>query len=685
MNNKGYREKNSRFAYPDNYQDFEHFAVIKNIIKKILILSLISPVNLFGQETILSEGIINIAEELAYSETDPGAVSGYIEKLHELADDPVKINSSGMDEISRMFFLSDFQVKSLADYAHSSGPIISVYELLNIPGFDKETVNMMIPFIRLDNGLYIKSDSARWRNTLITNISLKTGNVDTASPGSPIKVLTKYNFKAGSISGGITTEKDPGEKFLTGNPPLPDFISAHFAYSGHGVLQKLILGDYSARFGQGTSINTGIRTALSLTSPGYMSTRNEIKPYTSINENNFFRGIAAEFSLKNLGLTIFYSENQSDATLGSSSGYSEDFFSDFYKAGIHNSKSSLQKKDAISETNVGTNISYNFEKLRIGLVWLETKFSLPLISGNNDPENNFDFQGEKNNLYSIYYNSFFRKILFYGEFSINEINKYAFVQGFTFRPSDRLTINTLYRNYYPGYISFHGNGPGNNAANKNENGILTNFTFETAKHLFISTGCDIYFFPWLKYRCSAPTQGIRQEVRIKYLPNDKLVVEASYNNKVSMADKSETTGIPEINQCVAKTFKASVRYSFSEYVTFTTKINYKTVDQSGSRGMLLLQDLNYRFRNIPVTIWTRVCIFNTDDWDSRLYTYENDLLFSFNIPALSGKGLRSYTMLKCDIGELAELRVKYGWLSFIKSGDSQNNSSDIKLQFRIRF
>ena len=53
--------------------------------------------------------------------TDPEAVSTFIERLHELAENPVKINSSGEDEISRLFFLSDFQVKALADYAHSSG------------------------------------------------------------------------------------------------------------------------------------------------------------------------------------------------------------------------------------------------------------------------------------------------------------------------------------------------------------------------------------------------------------------------------------------------------------------------------------------------------------------------------------------------------------------------------------
>src|SRR5664279_6545706 len=103
----------------------------------ILCLILVSS-NGFSQETNLSERITSIAEELAADEDDPESVSVFIERLNELAENPVKINSASEDEISRLFFLSDFQVKALTDYAHSSGQIVSFYELANIPGFDRE-------------------------------------------------------------------------------------------------------------------------------------------------------------------------------------------------------------------------------------------------------------------------------------------------------------------------------------------------------------------------------------------------------------------------------------------------------------------------------------------------------------------------------------------------------------------
>jgi hypothetical protein len=643
------------------------------------------PVLSFSQETNLSEVVINIAEELAADDSDPEAAATYIERLYELAENPVKINSASENEISRLFFLSDFQAKALADYAHSSGRIISFYELVNIPGFDKETAEMMIPFITLDSKTTVNSDSVYWRNISITNLSIRSGNYDTTSLGSPWKILTKYKFTAGAFSGGFTAEKDPGEKFFSTSPPLPDFLSAHLAYNGNGMIRRFIVGDYSARFGQGTNINTGIRTGLSLTAPGYMSARDEIKPYTSTDENNFFRGIAAEFSYENLGLTLFYSKNYSDATLGSLSGSSKDYIEIFYLAGVHNTISLLQKKDAISELAYGINLSYNFNNLRVGFTWSGNRFSLPVKISGNDPVDIFDFEGDRNNLYTFSYNGIIKRILLYGEFSANENKKYALVQGLSFRPSDRLTINFLFRNYSAGYISFHGKGPGSSSSTGNEQGILGNFTFEAAKHLFVSGGCDIRQFQWLKYRCSAPSSAKKQEIRVRYLPSESLTIDASYNYRSSMFNEQETNGITDQIETKSRTVKVIARYILSDNLTLATRLDYKVADPSGSKGMLLLQDMVFSFRQLPVTLWFRCCIFQTDDWDSRLYTYENDLLYSFSIPALAGEGSRSYIMAKWEVGDFAVLRVKYGLTSLIESGTSIKNNKELKIQFRIQF
>jgi hypothetical protein len=639
----------------------------------------------FCQEEKLSESIIKVAEELASDESDQGAVEIYIEMLQELFENPVMINSSDETEISRLFFLTDFQVRALMDYTRTTGNIVSSYELSNIPGFDREVVELMIPFISLSNKVIESTGSAAWRNTLLANFSFKLKTEDTTALGSPYKFLSKYKFTAGRVSGGFTIEKDAGEKFLAGDPPLPDFFSGFLAYNSTGIIRKFIIGDFSARFGHGTNINTGIHTGLSLSSPGYMSARDNIRPYTSVNEHNFFRGIVTEFSLRNLGIVFFYSRNIIDAKLDSITGSSETHIENFYTSGLHNTHYLLSRKDVVSEISYGANLLLNLKNARIGFIWSENRFSSPVRLSGSNPGELFDFEGDKNDIYSIYYNYILKRILLHGEFSVAYNKNKAFVQGFSLRPSDRLIINLLYRNYDKGYFSFHGNGPGNSSLTRNQEGLFGNFTFEIAKYLFISAGCDIVHYPWLKYRCNAPSAGKKQEIKLKYLPSDKLTFEASWSSRQTMVNESESAGITKQTEITSGTVKCLLKYSPAVNLSFSSRFDYKTVNSTGSRGMLLLQDINYRFRSVPFTLWCRYCLFNTEDWESRLYTYENDLLYSFSIPALHGKGSRTYLMLKWDFDDYTDLRVKYGITSKTENPDEVDNIEEVKLQLMIRF
>jgi hypothetical protein len=162
-------------------------------------------------------------------------------------------------------------------------------------------------------------------------------------------------------------------------------------------------------------------------------------------------------------------------------------------------------------------------------------------------------------------------------------------------------------------------------------------------------------------------------------------MEASYYNWLSMSDSTETQGIPDQKKVITSSFKASARYSVHDNLTLGTRIDFSFVNPSGSRGMILFQEISYSFSKLPVTLWARYCLFNTDDWNSRIYTYENDLLYSYSIPALYGQGSRSYIMAKWKIGEFAELRIKYGITSSFTEVKSVENTEEFKMQFRIWF
>ena len=92
----------------------------------------------------------SVEEILALSEdADPAAM---LEELEELKVSPVNINSGDEKEISRLFFLTEFQVMVLADHVRKNGSVVTLYELALLPAFDRNTVLLMAPYISLEPG-----------------------------------------------------------------------------------------------------------------------------------------------------------------------------------------------------------------------------------------------------------------------------------------------------------------------------------------------------------------------------------------------------------------------------------------------------------------------------------------------------------------------------------------------------
>lgn len=652
------------------------FSVFFRRISSVFILTIITTI-CYSQVANIAGEITEAAEMLLEDDPGRGSLENLIDQFHELAENPVRINSADETEIARLFFLNEFQIQSLTEYVRSAGNILSVYEIATVPGFDRKMAEMILPCIELSPGDIHKADSVRFRSSFISNFIINPGEKEAADTGLPFRMLTKYRFTAGDFSGGFTTEKDRGERMF-------DFLSGNLAWSGKGFLRKIILGDISASFGQGLCINTGFRTSLSPATTSFPASGNRIRPFTSTDENNFFRGAAVHLAFRKAEMILIASHNLIDASTFISDDSSTIFTESFYRSGIHNTLSSLEKKDAVAETSAGICSWYNTRKLKAGICWSGSWFSLPVSPDLSDPVNLYDFSGSRNNVVSFHYSSMLGRMLFFGELALNDFQNHAMVQGVELRPSGRFAVNFLLRNYSPGFMSFHGNGPGTSSMVSNEKGITGAFTFEAVKHLFISAGCDLSSYPWLRYRTGFPSYARRTEIRMKYVPSENLSADLVCNIRYSMINGDHTTGLPEISYTVNRLFRGQVKYCPDEKITLATRIDFRIVKPGGNTGMMMLQDLIYTPAVVPLSFWFRYCIFNTGGWDSRLYAWENDLLYSFSIPALSGRGSRSYLMAEWDIGKLAELRVKYA-LSSVRNGNDILENDELKVQIRIRF
>ena len=634
---------------------------------------LLIPQSVISQKRADSSLISDIAEELSLDYDDIGSAYSILELLEELADTPIYINDADEKEISRLFFLSGYQIKSLIYHIQTTGKIMSIYEIASIPGFSKQIAESMSPFIILDNTSNI-SNNSRARRDLITNLSFKPGEKDTTLLGSHHKILTKYKASHGKFQYGFTIEKDVGERFIDKESKTPDFFSGYIMYDGGNFLKRLIVGDYAARFGQGLNINTKFSTSISLTGNDFSSGKDDIKGHTSSDENNFFRGIAAEFGTSRLNMFLMFSHHNIDASIETDTDSGNSYVVGLYDTGLHTKETYLKRKNALTEITYAGNISYNFDMLKIGVTWSKNQFSTPFLSSN--------FSGDETSSFSGYYHANLNRTTLYGEISTNDFKNRSFVQGVKLRPNDRLSINALYRNYSADYISFHGRGPG--SGSNDDIGLFGNFKLELFTHFFITSGMDLSKKSRVSYRNNFPTKKLKAEIRVDYDINDMIGLQLAYTVRTSTNNGDGGIGMPSIEERKTKGIKAVAKLQIDESLMLTLRTENKKVTQTGSRGYVTAVDVNYRFRKIPLTIWLRSCIFKTDDWDSRIYLYENDLLYSYSIPALSGEGNRNYLMIKYSIAQSADIRVKYS-IKGIWGEEGVTNSDELKFQLKLRF
>jgi hypothetical protein len=191
------------------------------------------------------------------------------------------------------------------------------------------------------------------------------------------------------------------------------------------------------------------------------------------------------------------------------------------------------------------------------------------------------------------------------------------------------------------------------------------------------------YYPWLRYKCSSPSNVKRDEIRIRYLPFQKFTFEVIYNYRSSIVDDKDENRVPGQYKIISRSLRGSVKYSPTEYFTFIIRADYKLVNLSGSKGILLLQDINLRLRKLPVSIWMRYCIFNTGGFESGIYAWENDLLNSYSVPGLYGNGSRAYIMASWKLADRVQLRLKYGVTSTAVVNNRMKEVHEFKVQLRI--
>ncbi len=680
----------------------------------------------FGQEPIIK----NLIEDLTEQTDSEADFTELIDDFQDLLQNPVNINSTEVQKLIALFLISESQYKNLRQYINSNGFLLSPNELMLVDGFTDQNVIQLIPFIETvkpeaEIAFNPKKILRYGKHTIFLRYQRvmqpsegykdRTDSIWNTKPnskylGNPNKYYLKYQYKFSNVfSLGLVAEKDAGELFLENisNPTLDsligdtykkgfDFYSFHVFAQKMGIVQQAVVGDFHILLGQGLNVWSSLAFGKSVNSLGVKKFSREIKPNSSTEENKFLRGAAVNLSKKGWSLLAFYSSKKQDASDFTLADDQEiHFIESINGTGYHRTVNDLLKKNSLQVQLFGSRIGYKKGNLNIGIIGSQMKLDKELV-GTDTPYQFFNFKGTTNTVVGSDMQFQLYNVSLFGEMSHNIDGGWAYMAGLTSALSSRFALALLFRNYEASYNNFFGAAFGENTLNKNERGIYTGISFQASKRIVLNAYADIFSFPWLKFRVNAPSAGEEFNLQMDFDLNRNVQMEirARYKKKsINLSDDDIQNPVLENQE------KYGIRYHISYQIhpqlVLKNRIEYQifqTDSQTAQPGFLIYQDINYKSIDEKFSASARFALFEIEDYDSRIYAYENDLLYAFSVPAYYNSGIRAYMLLSYRFSENFQFWLKYAhtWYSDVDeigSGlemISGNNKSELRAQLRIK-
>ena len=659
--------------------------------------------NLLAQEPPRQELDLNqFIQDFIPIASDDNSNSGLYELLFQLYTNPLDLNIATADELAATLILSDTQIKSFIDYRKKLGPFLSLYELQAIPDFDLVTIRRLLPFVMVRAVMLPLRES--FQNPSQHFLLLRSGrllekqkgfsSIDTASrsasryQGKPLYGNLRYRYaRAGQYSFGLTMENDAGEK-LSWQPRRQifgtDFTSFHAQIMNRGRLKNLIIGDYQMQAGQGLVMAGGfsLGKGSEVIRTTYRSTTG-LRPFTSVLEAGFFRGIAATYSVrKQLDVSLFYSYTRRDGNPEGDGEVADELtVSSLQVSGYHRTQTERENHGAIGEQNVGFHALYKLSSQRgqVGITVLNTSYNASLQK-RDDLYNKFEFQGNQNTTIGLHGDYRWQNIHFFGEGARSKSGGLGGIGGLIAGLGKTVDFTLLLRHYDRNFHSLYGGAMSEATRPINESGVYWGLRYAPNRRWQFSGFYDRFHFPWLKYQIDAPSDGQDYFVHALWKPSKKLNMYAVFHEKHKARNEPESQfPIPRVLETVRRTAMINFEYEVPLRFSVRTRLqggSFRYEGKAKSSGFTLVQDISYRLSKFELS--TRIAFFKTDDYNSRQYVYEKDMLYAFSLPAYYDQGTRHYVMVRYPLSKKMKVWLRWAQTRYTKMDKISSGLSEIQ-------
>lgn len=641
-------------------------------------------------------------EELSESTESDIEDDSYWQSLDYYKRHPVSINTATKEELQIFKFITDWQIDNLLKHRLLLGNLINLYELQSVPGWDKNTIERIVPYItvaiadnivnslrsRLQKGehyIILREskvlEKAKGYNTHLSNHYM----------GSNDHVFLRYKYQyRNQLQYGFVADKGAGEPFFKGaNSSGFDFYSAHLFARNIGHIKALAIGDFTVNMGQGLIQWQSLGFKKSADAMAIKRQSATLVPYSSAGEYYFHRGAGITIKKGNIEATGFASHKPVNANISLDTSAKQNVITSFIPIGYHRTLSEIENKNSVRQTTFGGSVHYVQDNINFGLNTVYYIFSHP-IQKKDEPYNVYAIKGKQWSNTSFDYSYTYRNMHWFGEAALDCRNHMAFVNGILISAAPKVDISLLYRNISKAYQSLYSNAFTENTAPNNESGMYMGLSIRPAIQWKLDAYADFYTFPWLKYNVDAPSHGRDYLVQATYQPNKKLQLYIRYKAENEAINVSNGFTYYAANN-PRQNIRANMVYDLTRKLSLRSRAEaiWLKNNASSEKGFLTYIESIYK-PVAKVSLAIRVQYFTTDSYNSRLYAYEQDVLYSYSVPFFYDKGWRYYINLHYAVnkkidGWLRMAQTIYANQQTIGSGLEAidgNKKTDIRLQLR---
>ena len=686
--------------------------VTKQLLTIWLITMLITCYQAYSQEAGGVDKWMEYIEELTEdSEENPESIEKLYDELSSLSENPLNLNHTTAEQLRQIPFLTDPQIRSLFEYLQKQGELVSIYELKNIPLLDMETIELILPFVYVGEvdktrPFTLNNLHKYGKNELIVRydrcLNQKQGYQDVPDSilqlypnrkyvGEPFYTSLRYAYSFDNrLQAGFVAEKDAGEAFWTNDHKGYDFYSIHVILKDIGKLKTLTVGDYKISFGQGLVISNDFTPSRSSILAQTERRNNGFRRHYSTNENDFFRGVASTVSFGKIDVSAFFSNRNADATLNN-----ELTITSFKTDGLHRTVGDLEKKRNIRIQTAGANLRYVSPGFLIGFTALTYNFGGAQVEPTPQPYNNFYFRGQRNTNGSLDYSWRHRQVVLYGETALSANGAMATLNALQWSASSGLKTLVLYRHFDRKYQAFYGNAFSQSSGVQNEEGLYISMLWSPFAYWKVSGFADFFRFPWLKYGVDAPSSGQEYMIQTDFTRIKNTTVSVRY--RFRQREKNSTEGNEAIVVPAEQhRIRIQVAHKVDQQMTFRTTFEGNVYDEQGlssTDGWVISQSMGLKSANERLQTDFYAAYFKTDDYNTRIYSNEKNLLYAFSIPSFYGEGVRLSTVTGYHFTKHFYFTLKAAWAHYFNRdaiGSSLEaidgpNKIDLYAQIRWKF